>query len=755
MDGTSQFLHGTLEVTIFHATPYQPSSPCMCLGSKGRPTYVSIKINQQTVARTSYERDRIWNQTFQILCAHPPDSLITIAMKMKCFTLGQLHFTAKQLLNGARFHNGFFHLNLEDGKPIPNLQLQLILWYRPVHYETSWLRQIKDGNFRGLESASFPQRTNCSVTIYHDAHHSSTFKSPLDLSGGPRKLWEDVYTAIEGAKHVIYIAGWSLNPKMVLVRDPETELPHARGVRLGHLLKQKAEEGVAVWIMLWDDETSLPLIKNKGLMRTHDEDSVAYFRNTKVVCRLCPRLHKSFPTIFSHHQKTITVDAQVRDSPGSREIMSFIGGVDLCDGRYDTEEHSLFQTLNTEAHSLDFYQTSIAGASLQKGGPREPWHDGHACIRGAAAMDILTNFEQRWTKQCDKSLLLPASTKSSLFLPEGTPAGKDANWSVQVFRSIDCSSVSHTGEFFREESIHNAYVQAIRGAESFIYIENQYFIGGCDMWERDRHCGCRNLIPTEIAMKIVKKIRARERFAVYVVIPMWPEGVPESQCVQDILFWTRETMKMMYNMIGKALQETGGEGHPRDYLNFFCLANREEEQVGEFIPMDSPHPTTLYWNAQKNRRFMIYVHSKLMIVDDIYMIMGSANVNQRSMDGGRDTEIVIGCYQPNSSQNKQNGYIHAHRMGLWYEHTRSADELYHRPESIECVRRLQSTGQKMWNTYTSEEVVDMKGVHLVCYPVTISKDGSLRDLDSIDHFPDTTAPIKGKRSKILPPLFTT
>ena len=42
------------------------------------------------------------------------------------------------------------------------------------------------------------------------------------------------------------------------------------------------------------------------------------------------------------------------------------------------------------------------------------------------------------------------------------------------------------------------------------------------------------------------------------------------------------------------------------------------------------------------RRGVIYVHSKLMIVDDEYVILGSANINQRSMDGARDTEIAMG-----------------------------------------------------------------------------------------------------------------
>ncbi len=43
---------------------------------------------------------------------------------------------------------------------------------------------------------------------------------------------------------------------------------------------------------------------------------------------------------------------------------------------------------------------------------------------------------------------------------------------------------------------------------------------------------------------------------------------------------------------------------------------------------------------------MVYVHSKLMVVDDAYAIVGSANLNQRSLDGDRDSELVIGAHQP-------------------------------------------------------------------------------------------------------------
>ncbi|XP_061346125.1 phospholipase D alpha 4-like [Gastrolobium bilobum] len=757
MEEKPELIHGTIEATIFNATPYSPSFPFNCICTNGKPSYVTIKIDNKRVVKTTQESERVWNQTFQIHCAHPADSIITITLRTSCCILGKFNIQF-QLLKEESLINGFFPLLKENGKPNPQLKLRFILWFKPADLEPSWEKLLSNGEFQGLKDATFPQRSNCQVKLYHDAHHPSSFQPPFDIFEGPRKLWEDVYKAIEGSKYLVYIAGWSFNPKMVLVRDPQTEIPHAREIKLGELLMKKAEEGVAVRVMIWDDETSFPFIKNKGVMNTHDEDAFAYFKHTKVICKKCPRLHHKFPPLFSHHQKTITVDTRVPNSANDREIMSFLGGVDLCDGRYDTEKHSLFQTLTEESHYHDFYQTNIAGASLNKGGPREPWHDAHACLTGEAAWDVLTNFEQRWTKQCDPSLLVPANTLTNLIL-DFSSTHIERNWKVQVYRSIDHVSAS---QLFRkltvERSIHEAYVEAIRRADRFLYIENQYFIGGCHLWQKDKHSGCGNLIPIEIALKVVSKIKARERFAAYIIIPMWPEGVPESEPVQDILHWTRETMTMMYKLIGEAIIESGEPGHPRDYLNFFCLANREKKGKEEYLPPHSPHPETLYWNAQKNRRFMVYVHSKLMIVDDLYILIGSANVNQRSMDGERDTEIAIGGYQSQDGVDHQmnHGDVHAYRMSLWYEHTGRAEELFLEPESLECVQKMRSIGDQMWNIYSSEEIVDMEGVHLVTYPVKVTQKGYVEDLSNGgDHFPDTKSLVKGKRSKLLPSIFTT
>jgi phospholipase D1/2 len=63
----------------------------------------------------------------------------------------------------------------------------------------------------------------------------------------------------------------------------------------------------------------------------------------------------------------------------------------------------------------------------------------------------------------------------------------------------------------------------------------------------------------------------------------------------------------------------------------------------------------------------------MMIVDDEYIIVGSANINQRSMDGTRDTEIAIGAFQPahtlpGSGGALPKGEVAGFRKVLWKEH---------------------------------------------------------------------------------------
>jgi phospholipase D1/2 len=64
---------------------------------------------------------------------------------------------------------------------------------------------------------------------------------------------------------------------------------------------------------------------------------------------------------------------------------------------------------------------------------------------------------------------------------------------------------------------------------------------------------------------------------------------------------------------------------------------------------------------------MIYVHAKGMIVDDEYVILGSANINQRSLAGSRDTEIAMGTYQPYHSWSNKKRHPHGQVCGLFIE----------------------------------------------------------------------------------------
>ncbi|CAO2146568.1 unnamed protein product [Urochloa humidicola] len=544
-------------------------------------------------------------------------------------------------------------------------------------------------------------------------------------------------------------------------------------------------------MLLWDDPTSvLNLGLNQGQMATNDARTQMYFRGSEVHCTLCPRepddsasFAQGLKTFaFSHHQKSVIVDVAGGDG-NRRRIAAFIGGLDLTNGRYDTPEHFLFRTLNT-AHSNDFYQGNLPGAAIGSGGPREPWHDIHCKIEGPAAWDVLHNFEQRWRKQGGKgdlvqNVLMPWKTQKDVLMdlrgmedvivPQATPAviaGDKESWNVQVFRSTDSSAcdgfpktpadAANSGlvsgkDHVIERSIQDAYIHAIRRAKRFIYIENQYFLGSSFGWKPDdvtpENINALHLIPRELSLKIMSKIEAGEPFAVYVVVPMWPEGDPSSWNVQAILHWQRKTMEMMYGDIAAALKAKGVDADPRDYLSFFCLGNRETklEVPREYEPKSHPPRGSDYDRAQKARRTMIYVHSKLMIVDDEYIIIGSANINQRSMDGGRDTEIAMGAYQPshlNANDQVAKGQIHGLRMSLWYEHLAELKDEFKDPGSLKCVRMVNKMANEFWQRYTSDQVSDLHG-HLLSYPVDVKRDGTVAQLKGVEFFPDTTASVIG------------
>ncbi|KAK9144078.1 hypothetical protein Sjap_003981 [Stephania japonica] len=808
-------LHGTLHVTVFEAdslshpgraTGGAPKflrklveniEETVGIGKGASKLYATIDLEKARVGRTRLIQDEPvnprWYESFHIYCGHLASNVIFTVKDdnpIGATLIGRAYLPVREILNGEEVDRWLEILD-EDRNPVHGgAKIHVKLQYFDVTLDHSWDRGVRSRKFPGVPYTFFSQRQGCKVSLYQDAHVPDNFVPKIPLSGGkyyePHRCWEDVFDAITNAKHLIYITGWSVYTEISLVRDSRRPKPGGE-ITLGELLKKKANEGVRVLMLVWDDRTSVGLLKKDGLMATHDEETGNYFRDTEVHCVLCPRnpddggsfvQDLQISAMFTHHQKIVVVDSEMpNEGSQQRRIVSFVGGIDLCDGRYDTQFHSLFRTLDT-AHHDDFHQPNFTGSSISKGGPREPWHDIHCKLEGPAAWDVLYNFEQRWRKQGGKDLLLQLRDLADIMIPPSPVMFQDdpETWNVQLFRSIDGGAAfgfpqtpeeaARAGlvsgkDNIIDRSIQDAYINAIRRAKNFIYIENQYFLGSSFCWRSDdvkgEDVGALHLVPKELSLKIVSKIEAGERFTVYVVVPMWPEGIPESASVQAILDWQRRTLEMMYADITEALKAKGIEANPKDYLAFFCLGNREVKKGGEYEPSERPDGDTDYIRAQQARRFMIYVHAKMMIVDDEYIIIGSANINQRSMDGARDTEIAMGAYQPYhlAAREPARGQVHGFRMALWYEHLGMLDDLFLQPESLECVQKVNKIASKYWDLYSSETLDgDLPG-HLLTYPIGVTYDGQVTELPGTEFFPDTKARVLGTKSDFLPPILTT
>ncbi|CAN8321366.1 unnamed protein product [Cochlearia groenlandica] len=373
--------------------------------------YVVVSIGGAVIGRTfviTNNENPFWMQHFDVPVAHYATEVYFVVKDNDIIGskfMGAVGIPTEQLCSGDKIE-GYFPILNSSGKPCKQgAMLSLSIQYTPM--ESLRLYQISVGfgnEFVGVPGTYFPLRKGGRVTMYQDAHVDEGSLPSVNLDGGIQyrhgKCWEDMYDAIKQARKLIYITGWSVYHQVRLVRPNNGP---TRGT-LGDLLKAKSQEGVRVLLLVWDDPTSRNVwgYKTQGVMNTSDEETHRFFKFSSVKVVLCPRfggkLHSfikkmEVATIYTHHQKTVIVDA---DAPQHRrKIVAFVGGLDLCDGRYDTPKHSLFRTLKT-FHKDDFHNPIIMTSADD--GPREPWHDMHCKIDGPAAYDVLANFEERWLK---------------------------------------------------------------------------------------------------------------------------------------------------------------------------------------------------------------------------------------------------------------------------------------------------------------------------------------------------------------------
>ena len=148
----------------------------------------------------------------------------------------------------------------------------------------------------------------------------------------------------------------------------------------------------------------------------------------------------------------------------------------------------------------------------------------------------------------------------------------------------------------------------------------------------------------------------------------------------------------------------------------------------------------------------------MMIVDDDVALIGTANIIQRSMDGCRDSEIMMTSWQRDHLATKEyipKGDIHAFRLHTWATTTGQMDEAFRNPSSPECVKAVNKIADDNWKKYMGEETVDMES-QLLPFPLEWAG-GKIQPRKGLvnGNFPDTKASVLGRKSGILPEIFLT
>ena len=565
-----------------------------------------------------------------------------------------------------------------------------------------------------------------------------------------RDYFTDLFYQLMQAKQTIFITDWWLSPEVFLLRPVDEKIyleMNKTGqitkdlgnkmTRLMDVLNHKAKEGVKIYILVYY-ECSLALTLNSK----HTEDIL---KGLDANIKVTRHPSDAFTLLWSHHEKLVIID----------QMIGYVGGLDLCWGRYDFKEHPIYEPPNPQreyhfplidysnARICDFtdVQKYTIESVKRQDTIRMPWHDVHSKIIGPAVSDIARHFIERWNHanfadrkergltsinqgasfsqnkfnfwgifsgvlkkksaqikaknstenpleklKSTQTIEIPENEKigynenkliednfmkdkdkiddDHLLVKKGTVSyydtlvqrmGKLGNQAMAIDLEHQISNDEMYKKYFKEDSITSnvqvlrsssewsaglkntensilkAYYELISNAKHYIYIENQFFVSKSWTDEEKKQCkhSISDIVKNEIALYIRKRIEKayqnKENFKVYIFVPLLPgfAGEPEdSSTLQIILKHTYAGVCKNHGLsLIEQLQKVMGNAWC-NYIGFYSLRNH-----------------CLVNGVPKTE--IIYIHSKLMIVDDNKVLLGSANINDRSMLGMRDSEFAV------------------------------------------------------------------------------------------------------------------
>ncbi|WP_248804084.1 phospholipase D-like domain-containing protein [Pseudomonas sp. MWU13-2100] len=510
-----------------------------------------------------------------------------------------------------------------------------------------------------------------------------------------QETFKAVHLAIAQATKSIDIICWGFQPSMYFIREP-----YSRAPSIGELLMAKAREGVEVRLLGWEmpfnsagaaGEANLP---GKGSIRFMDralqrstEAQYAYDRQWFAECAVAdnkaarrvkdrvpvfvsrgfsaseraeiahqvksasldpgigPSMLTTLTTSATHHQKAVLVDYELAD-----RAVGFVMGHNMLDEYWDTDAHS---ALNRTADSKPAPDAGARGDT--------PRQDISSQVSGPILEHLHHNFATAWRKETGEDLL--ASRRAMEVGPQLQCTPGATRQLAQLLRTQ-----AQEGK----RDIERLYLQAVNNATQFIYIENQYF----------RWPPLAELIKS-VAATLVKQGSDPGLYGalhLFVITNATDDGmgagtVNTQRMLESLgraetipqVTQLRRIEQVKKNAPPQPRPETRDRPGQRELAQWQAELNRQIKAVEDSVikPEDIPglkvHLCSLVApDSPAGKDWMpVYIHSKLMIIDDVFTTHGSANINTRSMQV--DSELNIA--------HEWGSVTEALRRRLWHLHT--------------------------------------------------------------------------------------